>query len=376
MKWKTIKESKYHLNQNSKRGPILHGIPSNQMTRVVGLLSLLILVAIPIRAESKDSIDHAPAGVTADHYHKKGESMISLSYSFMKMQGNLLNGKHLNDEEIIQMSNPLSSAPPKLSIVPIRMLMPMVMFGGMHSISDRVTLMAMSMFTSKDMSLNTYSSMMNRPHLGSFKVKNNEFSNISFSSLVKIHETESNRWHIELGLDKSIASKKARGTILTPMNTEMNMILPYGMQGDGSLRWVSSLTNTKKFNLVLFGNQIRVKHTISSGQWNFGNTWEYTSWLQKSLNRNFSISARFHFLNQGQLEGRNTLINGPVPTANPINYGGRVFNLGLGLNTIISMPAFGDIRLGAEVLSPLGEDKNNLQMQDLFRAQIKFQKSF
>ena len=345
-------------------------------TRILVSIFTGILFPISILAEEKDSADHAPAGVTADHYHAKGESMISLSYSFMKMQGNFLNGHHLNDEEIIQMTNPLSSAPPKLSIVPIRMLMPMVMFGGMHAISDRITILGMGMFTSKDMSLNTYSSMMNRSHLGSFKVKNTEFSNISFSSLVKIHETESNRLHIELGLDKSIASKNARGIILTPMNTEMDMILPYGMQGDGSLRWIGSLTNTKKFSQIIFGNQIRVKHTISSGQWNFGDTWEYTSWLQKPLNPHLSLSVRFHALSQGGLEGKNPLINGPVQTANPINYGGRLFNLGLGLNTIVPPPAFGEIRLGLEVLTPLKEDKKNLQMQDQFRAQIKLQKSF
>jgi len=337
---------------------------------------LALLVTSALATIDKDSTDHAPAGVAADHYHAKGESMISLSYSFMKMQGNSLNGNHLNDDEIIQMPNPLSSTPPKLSIVPIRMLMPMVMFGGMYALSDEITLMGMSMFASKDMSLNTYSAMMNRSHLGSFKVKNTEFSNISFSSLVKIHETERNRLHIELGLDKSIASKNARGTILTPMNTKMDMVLPYGMQGDGSLRWIAAVTNVKKFSQIIFGNQIRMKHTISSAQWNFGDTWEYTSWLQKPLNPSLSISVRLHVLNQEGLEGKNPLINGPVQTANPINYGGRVLNLGLGLNIIVPTPAFGNIRLGGEVLTPFKEDKKHLQMQDQFRAQIKLQKSF
>ena len=51
-------------------------------------LLILSFLIIPIDAFSSDAISHAPLGVTADHFHKKGEWMVSLRVTNMEMKNN------------------------------------------------------------------------------------------------------------------------------------------------------------------------------------------------------------------------------------------------------------------------------------------------
>ena len=56
------------------------------------LIICLLVLSTEVFSNSKtnsSAIDHAPIGVMAYHFHKKGESMISLRYGFMKMHGNI-----------------------------------------------------------------------------------------------------------------------------------------------------------------------------------------------------------------------------------------------------------------------------------------------
>ena len=128
------------------------------MRRRLVYLTLLFHIGTCIAGSS--SIEHAPIGVMGDHFHKSGESMLSVRYGYMSMRGNRFEGTAISNEDVKVMPNPLSAMPPKLSIVPQNMTMSMAMIGGMYAPSDSVTLMLMGMFMSKDMYLNTYQPMM------------------------------------------------------------------------------------------------------------------------------------------------------------------------------------------------------------------------
>ena len=54
-------------------------------------LCLVVLLPTTILfADGERAVDHAPIGVMGDHFHKKGESMISLRHIKMYMAGNLV----------------------------------------------------------------------------------------------------------------------------------------------------------------------------------------------------------------------------------------------------------------------------------------------
>ena len=66
----------------------------------------------------------------------------------------------------------------------------------------------------------------------------------------------------------------------------------------------------------------------------------------------------------------------PVQTANPENYGGTEVFLGLGMNINLDTFFSGNDSIGIEILKPVNQDKNNLQMKTDYQVIIGYQKSF
>ena len=345
------------------------------------ILLFLILSSLSLTAYSDSAmgaIDHAPIGVMADHYHKKGESMISVRQGYMDMSGNLLDGKSISNSQILAMPNPLGDMPENLSVVPTEMDMKMTMIGAMYAPSDRVTLMAMVMSMSKDMTLNSYEPMMGRNLIGSFSTSSSDISDISLGALIKLQETDTSRWHGEVTVQQSIGDNKAKDVVLTPMGMNMEMILPYGMQaGDDTVKLVLGITNVKALSeKVVWGNQLRGKFVISDNDWSFGDQIELNTWLQYELNKFVSFSSRLKFVHQDKISGSNPMISAPVQTANPENYGGREVHFALGVNFLTHILPGKSDRFGLELIKPIQQEKNNLQMDTDYQFILGYQKAF
>ena len=77
------------------------------------------------------------------------------------------------------------------------------------------------------------------------------------------------------------------------------------------------------------------------------------------------------------IEGTDSRIIGPVQTANPLNYGGINSYLGVGLNTTFRLfQSDHSDRLALELLMPIKQNKNNLQMEEKNKIIIGYQKAF
>mgnify|MGYP001120491928 CR=1 FL=1 len=324
------------------------------------------------------AIDHAPIGIMTDHYHSKGESMLSVRQGYMEMSGNALNGNSISNSSILAMPNPLGNMPANLSVVPVEMDMQMTMVGAMYAPSDKVTLMAMAMYMSKEMSLSTYKPMMDRALIGQFSTSSSDLSDISLGALIKLQETAVSRWHGEVTLQKSIGDNDAKDLVLTPMGMNMEMILPYGMQaGDDTVKLVLGITNVKALSeKVVWGNQLRGKFVISDNDWSFGDQIELNTWLQYELNKSVSFSSRLKFVHQDKISGSNPMISAPVQAANPENYGGREIHFAVGINVLTHiLPGQAD-RFGLELVAPIQQDKNGLQMETGYQLNFGYQKAF
>ena len=332
-------------------------------------LCLVVLLPTTILfADGERAVDHAPIGVMGDHFHKKGESMISLRHIKMYMAGNLVGSKDVSDGQIIELPNPyqMGNMPSKLSVVPQNMEM------------DSLTIMGMGMFMGKEMKLNTYKGMMDRALLGTFNSSSFDLSEFSVSALIKLRKTENSRWHAQLGIQKSVGKENTSGEVLTPMNTTQSIILPYGMQsGDKSTALISALTYVTTRENWVFGRQLRMKSNISEDKWHFGNSLSPTGWLQRELSSKTSVSLRLTYSHQYPINGRNNLIMAPVQTANPNNYGGKTFKLGTGLNQLFKIfPGDHADRFGLEVSYPIYQNLNGPQMKSGLSIQLGYQKSF
>ena len=371
-------------------------------------LLLIALFALPLNIFAANAIHHGPIGVMADHFHKKGEWMVSLRFANMEMKKNILNGNSISIEDILKQPNPFTKIPmmmknsesmlainevpskisdhphstsmkipANLSVIPKKMTMRMIMLGAMYAPSDKLTLMGMAMFNDKEMMLDTHQAMVARNYLGSFETSSSDLSKISFSALFNLHDIESSRWHAIFGLEKSLGENSEKGLVLTPMNIKTFITLPYGMQSsDKALRLITGITNVRLIGGFVIGNQLLVKKVIDEKDWNFGDELEYNIWLQGSFNDRASYSFRLNYNNQDSIDGFDKTIMAPVQTANPLNYGGEIINFGIGINVISNI--FGGRykdRFAFEIIKPIDQNTNGLQMKDDLTIYFGFQKS-
>ena len=318
----------------------------------------------------------APIGVMGSMHHKG--FMLSIKHGFMKMNGNILDGKNIDNSKILETPNPLGNMPANLSIIPQNMDMKMTMIDAMYTPSNNLTFMLMATYSSRDMKLNTYSPMMSRGFIGQLNTSSSDLSDISFSTLFRIRQTKNSGWHGEISFKKSIGKDNSMAQALTPMGKKMNMIMPYAMQpGDGSSSLVLGLTNTRDLKEgMIWGTQLKRKMVVSESSWSFGDQTEFNSWIQYPFSKHVSISSRFKFIDQDALSGSNPLIMAPVQTANPKNYGGAEAFLGLGININLDISPGGNDSIGIEILKPVNQNKNNLQMKTDYQVIIGYQKSF
>ena len=324
------------------------------------------------------SMNHSPApiGIMGSMHH--GGFMLSIKHGLMKMNGNILDGKNISNSKILEMPNPLGSMPANLSVIPKNMDMKMTMIDAMYAPSNNFTFMAMATYVSRDMQLNSYSPMMSRGLVGQFSTSSSDLSDISFSTFFQISQNKNSKWHGEIAFKKSIGSDDSTAQVLTPMGKKMIMIMPYAMQpGDGSSSLILGLTNTRKLNNdIVWANQLKRKVVVSESDWSFGDQTEFNSWIQYPFSKKVSVSSRLKLIDQDALSGRNPLIMAPVQTANPKNYGGTEAFLGLGMNINFDSFLGGNDSIGIEILKPVDQNKNNLQMKTDYQVIIGYQKSF
>ena len=318
----------------------------------------------------------APIGIMGSMHHSG--FMFSIKQGLMKMHGNIFDGKNISNSKILEMPNPLGNMPANLSVVPQNMDMKMTMIDVMYAPSNNLTFMAMATYASRDMQLNSYSPMMGRGLVGQFNTSSSDLSDISFSTLFHISQIKNSKWHGEISYKKSIGSDDSMAQVLTPMGKKMSMIMPYAMQpGDGSSSLIFGLTNTRKLNEdITWGTQLKRKMVVSESGWSFGDQTEFNSWIQYPFSKQVSISSRLKFVDQDALSGRNPSIMAPVQTANPKNYGGTEVFVGLGMNINLDIFFRGNDSIGIEILKPVNQNKNNLQMKADYQVIIGYQKSF
>jgi hypothetical protein len=300
--------------------------------------------------------------------------MFSVKQGFMNMSGNILDGDSIANADILQLPNPMGNMPANLSVIPEDMDMQMTMIDVMYAPTKDLTLMMMGTYVSRDMTLGTYAAMMDRNLLGTFKTSSSDLSELTFSALRTISDTDNSKWYAEATLQKSLGNNDQTGLVLTPMGTEMNMILPYAMQpSDKATRLILGLNNSRKLSeKVSWTNQARFKKALDEKEWALGDQLEINSWVQYFL----SVSTRLKFVSQKDISGSNPMIMAPVQTANPENYGGDELHIGFGANYDLSSLTSKQDVVGVEVLFPIIQDKNGLQMETKHQIVLGFNRSF
>lgn len=355
------------------------------------LSAALLCGALPAMAHEGDggnvayATDHAPIGVMADHRHKKGEWMTSYRYMYMDMSGNRDGDDSLSPEDIVTtVANPFANPPmmpPTLRVVPTDMPMQMHMLGGMYGLTDRITLMAMGMYVSKEMDHITFQGPMGTTRLGEFTTETAGIGDTTVGAIIGLDDGSFEHRQINLGLALSLPTGSIEETdqILTPMGTTPSPRLPYPMQlGSGTFDLKPSLTARSRTGNWSYGAQASAIIRLDENDegYTVGDVAEATAWLAYEPQPWVSFSGRLKARSVGQIEGDDPLIRAPVQTADPANHGGETVEALLGINLAGQSGWQNGHRIAAELGLPIMRDLNGPQMESDLIFTLGWQKAF
>ncbi|MEO1101586.1 MAG: transporter [Pseudomonadota bacterium] len=329
--------------------------------------------------------DHAPIGVMADHRHKKGEWMVSYRYMYMDMSGNRDGTDSISPEETVTtVANPFANPPmmpPTLRVVPTEMPMQMHMVGGMYGLSDRITLMAMGMYVTKEMDHITFQGPIGTTRLGEFTTETSGIGDTTVGAIIGLDDGSDPHDQINLGLSVSLPTGSIDETdqVLTPMGTTPSPRLPYPMQlGSGTFDLKPSITARERVGHWSFGAQASgvIRLDENDEGYTFGDVAEATGWIAFEPQPWISFSGRLKARTVGQIEGDDAMVRAPVQTADPDNHGGETVEALFGVNLAGSTGWQKGHRIAAEIGLPLYRDLNGPQMETDLTFTLGWQKAF
>lgn len=256
--------------------------------------------------------------------------MLSYRYMRMEMSGNRVGTHRVNPEDIVTgYANPffgMPMQPPTFRVVPVDMSMDMHMIGAMIAPTDRVTLMAMTKYVSKEMDHITFAGATGTTRLGSFTTRSQGLGDTTLSALIGLLESQHHALQLNVGLSLPTGSRDETDRILTPMGTTPSVRLPYAMQlGSGTFDLQPGLTYNGRQGSFSWGGQVHGNIRLDDNHEGYalGDQYVATLWGARDWSSNFSTSLRVSASTQDSIDGRDPQIVGAVQTADPDNYGGE-----------------------------------------------------
>ena len=305
---------------------------------------------------------HAPLGVMGDHVHGQGEWMLSYRYMLMSMDGNRDGTDNLTTSEVLQ----------DFMVAPDDMTMEMHMIGAMYAPTDKLTLMAMLPFVSKEMDHIT--------GMGTtFTTESGGLGDIKLSGLYQLYNQNRQSVHLNLGFSLPTGSiEEEDDTPATPGNTET--ILPYPMQiGSGTFDLRPGITYLGQTDNWSWGAQANTVLRLGENDrgYSMGNRYQLTAWTARRLNKQWSLSLRLDGETWEDYDGADASLNPMmIPTADPDLRGGTRLDFGLGVNLYLPESLIPEGRFAAEFEFPLYQSLDGPQLETDWQLTVGVQSAF
>lgn len=301
--------------------------------------------------------------------------MISYRFMTMQMEGNLVGTDEISSDEIATTIDNRFAPPPTLRVVPEEMSMNMHMIGAMYAISDKLTLMGMTMIISNEMDHTTYQGMMGTNVLGEFTTKSSGLGDTKLTALYKL----SGKTHFNLGVSIPTGSIEEEGQVLAPTGMEPTLRFPYPMQlGSGTWDLLPAFTYVSRSEKLGWGSQLNAVFRLGENEFDYslGNKLGLTAWGSYLFANWLSGSLRLDFTNTGKIDGMDSNIAAPVQTANPDFQGGTRLDGLVGLNVTGQSGFVRNQRLAVEFGLPLFQDLNGPQLKTTSVLTLGYQYAF
>lgn len=316
---------------------------------------------------------HAPAGVMFDHaLHKAGYIMLGYRYMYGNQSGNTLHGDSIaKDSDTFKQGCANNSC----STTPTYMTMHMHMLDLMYAPTDWLTLMLMPQFVDMNMDMRQLKDAPIDPNMHIHQGGHNTggVGDTGMYAITKLFDKPGH--HINLSLGVSAPTGDV-GVKLRDTHQQGDLFIHYGMQlGSGTWDFKPAITYTGELDRWSWGAQAsgtkRLESKNSSG-FAFGDIFQATAWSGYNLTNWLVASIRGVYTVQGTIKGE---FNGPHfgdgaegrawggSADYTGNYGGRFWDVGFGLSTMIPGGDLRGNRLSFEWLQPVHTDVNGFQVE-------------
>ena len=315
---------------------------------------------------------HAPAGVMFDHMlSNPGDFMVGYRYMYGTQAGDILHGTNsVSDQTIV--NNGCEGKP--CFVTSSGMNMHMHMINLMYAPTDWLNLMLMPQFVDMNMSIRsldgappamtTVESELITHHT-LHEHATGGIGDTGLYAMFKLFDRRHHHLHVTLGVSAPTGDV---GIKLRDTHRINAGFIHYGMQlGSGTWDFNPSITYTGQMDQWSWGAQLsgtkRLEDRNESG-FAFGDMFQSTFWGGYNLLHWLTASVRGIYTLQGSVRGDfNGVFNKLGPMDYTSSYGGRYWDVGLGINAIVPSGDLSGNRLSVEWLQPIEDDVNGYQVQ-------------
>jgi len=263
---------------------------------------------------------------------------------------------------------------------PLQMQMQMHMLDLMYAPTDWLNIMLMPQLMSMDMDM----SQPLRPfakgeesaygHHAGTTHSSNDIGDTLVTALVKVAEIEGHHLHAGIGMsaptggiDAELSPGKLKSADGTEIESGSAVLQDYGMQlGSGTWDFKPSLTYTGQLNDWGWGAQLSGVKRLEKNKYGYayGDIFQATGWGSYTVFDWLSATVRGVYTWQDKIHGQSNQPHDNVTSVDfPGNYGGRFWDIGLGLNVSLPAGKFAGHNVSFEWLQPLATDFNGSQLE-------------
>ncbi len=284
--------------------------------------------------------DFAPAGVTLDHTHAKGNWTFSYRYS-RASYSDLLEGTRAVD---------VGDALADYVSVPTDEVINEHLFGVMYAPRNRFTFALMLPYVTKEIDYTD--------GVSASRWETRGIGDAQLLFLIPFVQKGEQQTHVRVGMSfptGSIFETDATGARL-----------PYSMQlgsGTWDIQW--ALTYTGKHDRISWGSQFEGLYRIGMNEvgYRLGTDYEASAWMTGGIWDWVSVSGRFLWTHLGNIRGEDSTLD---KTVNPLNdnkkRGATRLAIGPGIN--ILLPFLGGQRISLEVIIPVYQNLDGPQLEE------------
>lgn len=313
---------------------------------------------------------HPPAGLMGDHVHGRGEWMFEYKYMNMYMEDNRIGTNTVPDAAAFGFDGTNGLA------TPTQMTMEMHMMHIMYGLTDSVTLYAMPMWNSLTMDhLRNTPFPPNGPLAGTpFTTHNSGFGDLTLGGMWQFHESECDQWIFNFGF--SVPTGDIDRTTQVPTGGVLDQEYPYPMRlGSGTFNFKPAVTYKRFFDCSSVGCQFEadIPTDYRDQGYRIGETFKLSAWYAHLMRDWLALSFRIEGAWKGNYHGADPdLPQAIISTNRPDMRGGEWLRFGYGAMILLR----GGNLINAEVLHPVYQDLDGIQLEDDWQFFISWSKAF